>query len=42
MASGQVKPHLNVEHMATPTNAAYMKKALANAEPFTHGTSPVK
>jgi hypothetical protein len=26
--------------MAAPTNAAYVKKALANPEPSTHGTSP--
>ena len=25
--------------MAAPTNAAYVKKALANSEPSTHGTS---
>jgi hypothetical protein len=25
--------------MAAPTNAAYLKKALANSEPSTHGTS---
>jgi hypothetical protein len=24
--------------MAAPTNAAYVKKALANSEPSTHGT----
>jgi hypothetical protein len=35
-----VKPHLKAEHMAAPTNAAYVKKALANPEPSTHGTSP--
>ena len=38
MASGHVKPHLKAEHMAAPTNAAYVKKALANPEPSTHGT----
>jgi hypothetical protein len=26
--------------MAAPTNAAYVKKALANSEPSTHGTKP--
>jgi hypothetical protein len=34
------EPHLKAEHMAAPTNAAYVKKALANSEPSTHGTSP--
>jgi hypothetical protein len=38
MASGHVKPHLQAEHMAAPTNAANVKKVLANAEPSTHGT----
>ena len=33
------EPHLKAEHMAAPTNAAYVKKALANSEPSTHGTS---
>jgi len=32
-------PHSQAEHMAAPTNAAYVKKALANSEPSTHGTS---
>jgi hypothetical protein len=32
-------PHLKAEHMAAPTNAAYVKKILANSEPSTHGTS---
>jgi hypothetical protein len=32
------EPHLQAEHMAAPTNAAYVKKALANSEPSTHGT----
>ena len=32
-------PHLKAEHMAAPTNAANVKKALANSEPSTHGTS---
>ena len=31
-------PHLKAEHMAAPTKAAYVKKALANSEPSTHGT----
>src|ERR1039457_4207659 len=31
-------PHLKAEHMAAPTNAANVKKALANSEPSTHGT----
>src|ERR1039457_6872499 len=31
-------PHLKAEHMAAPTNAAYVKKILANPEPSTHGT----
>ena len=26
------EPHLKAEHMAAPTNAAYVKKALANSE----------
>src|ERR1700704_6246714 len=33
------EPHLKAEHIAAPTNAAYVKKALANSEPSTHGTS---
>jgi hypothetical protein len=32
------EPHLQAEHMAAPTNAAYVKKVLANSEPSTHGT----
>jgi hypothetical protein len=32
------EPHLKAEHMAAPTNADYVKKALANSEPSTHGT----
>src|SRR5215204_6172943 len=32
------EPHLKAEHMAAPTNAAYVKKALANSELSTHGT----
>src|SRR3954451_1687244 len=35
------EPHLKAEHMAAPTNAAYVKKALANSEPSTHGTSRI-
>ena len=31
-------PHSQAEHMAAPTNAASVKKALANSEPSTHGT----
>ena len=30
------EPHLKAEHMAAPTNAANVKKALANSEPSTH------
>jgi hypothetical protein len=33
------EPHLKAEHMAAPTNAANVKKALANSEPSTHGTN---
>jgi hypothetical protein len=33
------EPHLKAEHMAAPTNAAHVKKVLANSEPSTHGTS---
>ena len=32
-------PHSKAEHMAAPTNAANVKKVLANSEPSTHGTS---
>ena len=32
-------PRLKAEHMAAPTNAANVKKVLANSEPSTHGTS---
>jgi hypothetical protein len=35
------EPHLKAEHMAAPTNAANVKKALANSEPSTHGTEQV-
>ena len=38
MASGHVVPHKKAEHMAAPTTAANVKKALANREPSTHGT----
>ena len=31
-------PHEQAEHMAAPTKAANVKKALANSEPSTHGT----
>jgi hypothetical protein len=34
------EPHKQAEHMAAPTNAANVKKSLANSEPSTHGTSP--
>ena len=37
MASGQNVPRSKAEHMAAPTNAAGVKKALANPEPSTHG-----
>jgi hypothetical protein len=30
------EPHLKAEHMAAPTNAANVKKVLANSEPSTH------
>src|SRR3954470_214879 len=33
------EPHSKAEHMAAPTNAANVKKALANWEPSTHGPS---
>jgi len=39
MASGPVCRTLKAEHMAAPTKAANVKKALANSEPSTHGTS---
>jgi len=32
-------PRSKAEHMAAPTNAAGVKKALANLEPSTHGPS---
>ena len=38
MASGLVCRASKAEHMAAPTNAANVKKALANSEPSTHGT----
>jgi hypothetical protein len=31
-------PHSKAEHMAAPTNAANVMKALANSAPSTHGT----
>src|SRR5687767_12646413 len=31
------EPHPKAEHMAAPTNAAHVMKALANPEPSTHG-----
>jgi hypothetical protein len=31
-------PHEQAEHMAAPTNAANVKKVLANSAPSTHGT----
>ena len=37
MASGQNVPRSKAEHMAAPTKAAGVKKALANPEPSTHG-----
>jgi len=33
------EPHSKAEHMAAPTNAANVKKVLANSEPPTHRTS---
>ena len=32
------EPRKQAEHMAAPTNAAGVKKVLANPEPSTHGT----
>ena len=32
-------PRSKAEHMAAPTNAAFVKKALANSGPSTHGPS---
>jgi hypothetical protein len=29
-------PSCEAEHMAAPTNAAFVKKVLANSEPSTH------
>jgi hypothetical protein len=34
-------PRSKAEHMAAPTNAAGVKKALANPEPSTHGPKAV-
>ena len=31
------EPHQQAEHMAAPTNAAFVKKVFANSEPSTHG-----
>jgi hypothetical protein len=33
------EPHLQAEHMAAPTKPVYVKKALANSKPSTHGTN---
>jgi len=33
------EPRKQAEHMAAPTNAAGVKKVLANPEPSTHGPS---
>jgi hypothetical protein len=35
-------PHEQAEHMAALTNAANVKKVLANSEPSTHGTKRTK
>ena len=40
MASGHVNRIQKAAHMAAPTNAANVKKALANPEPSTHGPEP--
>jgi hypothetical protein len=34
------EPHLKAEHTSAPTNAANVKKVLANSEPSTHGGKP--
>src|SRR6478672_7001917 len=34
------EPRKQAEHMAAPTNAAGVKKVLANPEPSTHGPGP--
>jgi hypothetical protein len=34
------EPRKQAEHMAAPTNAAYVKKVLANSEPSTHEGNP--
>jgi hypothetical protein len=39
MASGHVNRAKKAEHMAAPTKPANVKKALANSEPSTHGTT---
>jgi hypothetical protein len=36
------EPHSKAEHMAAPTNAAFVKKVLANSEPFSNRISSVK
>jgi hypothetical protein len=37
MAKRPRVPHTQAEHMGAPTNAANVKKVLANSEPSTHG-----
>jgi hypothetical protein len=39
MASGYVSRTQRPEHMAAPTNAATVKKVLANSEPSTQGAA---
>jgi len=39
MASGHARRTKQVEHMAAPTKARCIKKALANGEPSTHGAN---
>ena len=36
------EPRKQAEHMAAPTKPAYVKKALANLEPFSNRISSVK
>ena len=36
------EPRSKAEHMAAPTNAAIVKKVLANSEPSTHGTLDIR
>jgi len=38
-AEGIIEPHLKAEHIAAPTNAANMKKALVNSQPSTMAQS---